>query len=1348
VYDTQKVGAKRIPYADFGVRLTSLAQKAGIIQQSQLATLLGTSQQTVSRWAAGLSRPRYTQMAQLAAALKLKPAQMNELLAAAGYAIKSATISFDQPFPIDALGPENFERFCHHLLAELYRDEGAVAHRVGGPGHKQGGLDVEVIFPDKTRWGFECKRVGKFGPDKVHAVVARHTTEADKKFLLLSRVASPQAREAIRQHDGWDIWDKDDISLRIRELPKEQQLRLVNIFFAGRVYELLGITTEGRWQTAEEFFGPFMADRGAFSHDWTLVGRTQDLETLVDKLGNAGVCIVLLTGAGGSGKSRLLKEAIEKHQSAHNGVTIRFLSATQAATHESLEELGNGEKLLVVDDAHDRSDLPVLFQHIAARTNSRLVLVFRPYGRDYIKFQASNFGLVGDCVAELKLQALDISQATALAHQVLERFNGPVGEAETIARFTLDCPLATVIGARVVSTDRKHFELAKNAEVFRTTLLGRFQDIIAGEIGSKSDADLMRGVLRVLALIQPFHTEDESIPGLVEAVEGIKAHDVSRLIHALTESGVLFKRGGQYRLSPDLLADDIIQKACIGPGGRSTEYAEKVFVAAADRDVEHLLVNLGRLDWRLANGDPANSRLLDGIWSKLSPTTGHADPNIQAVTAVAYYQPERAIRFAENLIRQNEHLRDLPELLKYAAYNLKYLPKACECLWELGKADARELNPNPSHAIRILSELCAVAPNKPLDYNEAVVDFGLSLLNRDGVWGNRYSPFDILKGILQPDGHTTTSHGRSFSIERFGVRHEVVLQLRTKVVDAVVRTLSHLNVSAAVLAARCLHEALRYPMDAGEEARRGWTKEFLATFAKIENAIAGTTDPLVLIKVAGAISWHANYGVEQTERAAQRILDSLPNTLGFRTLLALVDGYGQMLDRHEDYQKRQAEWNSSLATLAADLLRTYPSGEELRAFVEKQIAHIQAHSVGGESSPYVLYWQLINASSELARATLADGLSRLESATRQFAGMALAKLLQDHPADGLDYANQLLQSNCQDLRAAIGRAIEQRDLKARPLSSEEIGLLRIVLGSDDERIARCAIGGVRRVVEIDRNLAIELLRCVDIGISSQLADDVFMNFASNNGDISHAIGGEDIELFLNKMMGLAELDGYWIETFLSAASKNHARHVAKFFIDRVDYAAQHNDWHHRPCNYGPYGHVPLRFRESPEFGAVLRQVSEWIKSRNDLIFRERSAQLFDTMFRPFDEALVNAFQAWVDIATESDISVISKILGEAHPTFIFEQRPFIARFLAKAEQFGRKPVDGAISALIGSAIGGIRSGTPGEPFPVDLRMKQEATKAAEDLPAFSPAYELYATVARHAEASIQRSVRDGEAFEE
>ena len=152
-----------------------------------------------------------------------------------------------------------------------------------------------------------------------------------------------------------------------------------------------------------------------------------------------------------------------------------------------------------------------------------------------------------------------------------------------------------------------------------------------------------------------------------------------------------------------------------------------------------------------------------------------------------------------------------------------------------------------------------------------------------------------------------------------------------------------------------------------------------------------------------------------------------------------------------------------------------------------------------------------------------------------------------------------------------------------------------------------------------------------------------------------------------------------------------------------------------------------------------RRLGDALPSRNSA---------FDTMFKPFDEILVSSLQRWADISTKADIRTISRILGEAPPTFVFEQRAFVVRFLERAKQFGKGVVDEAISAVFRSAISGVRSGNLGEPTPEDLATKQVAEKALGELPRFSPAFALYESIARHAVWSIDMSIHHGEAFEE
>jgi hypothetical protein len=273
---------------------------------------------------------------------------------------------------------------------------------------------------------------------------------------------------------------------------------------------------------------------------------------------------------------------------------------------------------------------------------------------------------------------------------------------------------------------------------------------------------------------------------------------------------------------------------------------------------------------------------------------------------------------------------------------------------------------------------------------------------------------------------------------------------------------------------------------------------------------------------------------------------------------------------------------------------------------------------------------------------------------------------------------------------------------------------------------------------------------VDIGISCEIADDVLVLFQHDDIIPFNMLTEDDITHLLNKMMRLPELNGYWVEVFLSNVSVHHAQRAASFFLARVEHAVNTQDWHYRPCNYGPYSHVPLRFRESPEFGRLLRQVSVWLKSRraDDYLFRIRAGELFDAMFRPFDNELIGYLQDWIDGATAADMPIISQILSEASPDFVFERQSFAVRFLEKAKQFGKEPLDDALSALFKSAIKGIKEGIPGEPFPQDIQLKEKAEKVIGGMPRFSPAYRLYEALKKHAEQGIEFSLHQREAWED
>ena len=73
---------------------------------------------------------------------------------------------------------------------------------------------------------FQCKRVQRFGPAQMKAAAeAAAATTAEKRVLVLSRVASPAARSTAERVVGWDIWDHDDIVRMLQQKVRPESAR-------------------------------------------------------------------------------------------------------------------------------------------------------------------------------------------------------------------------------------------------------------------------------------------------------------------------------------------------------------------------------------------------------------------------------------------------------------------------------------------------------------------------------------------------------------------------------------------------------------------------------------------------------------------------------------------------------------------------------------------------------------------------------------------------------------------------------------------------------------------------------------------------------------------------------------------------------------------------------------------------------------------------------------------------------------------------------------------------------------------------------------------------------------------
>ncbi|WP_167313328.1 helix-turn-helix domain-containing protein [Ralstonia insidiosa] len=1335
-------------YAPLGEQIRALRAAAGIATQAELAHRLGASQQTVSRWEAGTSRPRANELAKLAATLKIDVTRLSH---AAGYTPEATTVSFDRPLPLPSLLPDSFEYFCLDLLS-TYLHGKADVHPAGKTGHKQYGIDIEARLENDELYTYQCKRESQFGPDKVKKAIKAQTIDAKKKHILLSRVASPDARSEIRRMRGWDLWDQIDITRIFRNLPKREQVRIADIYFPTQRFALTGELAAGPWQSVDEFFAPLLVDGRPFNNQrWELVGRAAELDDLARALADRSVIAVSLIGRAGEGKSRVLRAALEAYAAQHPEVRMVVASPTEEITAKSLEDLGAGEKLLIVDDVHDRSDLVQLIRYVAdARSQARLFLVYRPYWSDVVLGELARYALTGNLIRSITLTKPTKRDGVILATQVLNKLGAPTDAAEAIASAAYDSPLAVVVGAQVVANEGVHPELFASNEVFRTMVLKHYEKVIAQGIAQGKEQDRVHKILRVLALIQPVAPDDKHVLQLLASVEGVEAPDASRLVGQLVDGGVLFKRGARYRLSPDLLADSIIETACITPSGASNGYAERLFSESIPEHKEHVLLNLGRLDWRRNEGDTSESTLLDGLWSQLVWADDYVNAQVKAAAAAAYFQPRQALTLARRLIDEGHGQdKEVCRIIQGATYNLSHLADACSLLWEVGQHDERPTHQHPNHAIRLLTELATPDPRKPIEFVESVVDFALSLLDYPESWKGPYTPFDVLKGALATEGHfTSAATSREITLSTFAIQRERVSQVRQRIIAELLSSLSNTNQRRAFLAAQNLANALRAPMAAQPGDSDPWGDEFLETLEKTD-ALLGTvivTAP-VLVRVAESVSWHALYGPERTRPTARRIFAHLDRDLETRTTRAFMDAWGTNTWPIEENVGRP-QHDADVNALCSELGARYSEPAQLAQFLHDRLEDIgQANGSPDHGAARLFLARLLESNLPLARYLVQEHLRGKNSQLSPHTGCALSFLLMGAREETSTLIDSMLARDDTHLQVVAEGYLFATNLA--PYSALDLRALRRIFASHDGPILRYTPHITHEVARNDKRLAIELITSVDVDCALRYARDFFMWIVHEDTIPFEMIHDDQLRRLVDGLRHTTRLDEYWTNDFLKKAIRRVPDSVIELAKTRIEDAIASGDWGMQPLGGVLGGRDALDLISLSEGREILRGLLDWARGRiGDYAFSYHFAELIEALCSPYDAACVAALEDWLAGGTDEQFKVITAIVREAGPRFVYSHEGFIARVLKAARSVGRTTHRDLSSAIFAASVSGARSGAPGQPFPFDLELKAMSEQRLALLAKSDPAFELYRELRDYAAREIERQLEEGRRMDE
>lgn len=1359
-----------VKYKELGSLIKSEREKRGW-EQVDLAARISREQQTISRWENGSSRPKQDDLLKL---VDLFSGDVDTWLAKAGYHIEEPDLSLTPYLPLHNLSAENFELFCRDLVKAL--NPAVDVQRYGMQGHTQDGID---LFAKRGNFvqDYQCKRHKQFGPADIDDAVAKNAFQAEHHYLLLSRVASPPARKAIKNHSNWTLWDREDVAREVRSLPKDDAIRLVDTYFPGWRTRFLGVDEPSPWLTSEEFYLPLADRMKLFSHGWSFVGRQKEQKLLKEFETQTVSNALLISGRGGIGKSRLLRAWAERVSKL---TSVRFVSPGSDIEPKDLELLQKGPAYLVIDDAHDRSDLLVILNGVArTRPEMKVIVSSRPYGITRLKDDLTRTGVIYDDDKIVTLNDLDVQDAKNLAQEILSDPNvgGDIQYAQRIAEITKDCPLATVIGSRLVGEGQIKPELLNNDKKFREELLRSFRNVIAGEIGG-SEAEAVRALLDFLAMVQPFNPANPNFQPSIEKVLGRHFDKITRDIGALEEAGVLLRRGSRLRIVPDLLADYIRATASYDEKNQKpTGYADRVFNLIQSELATNLLVNMCQLDWRLS-ADGLQSSLLQEVWTNLKDQFRKAkiierSSILEALTKVAYYQPDHTIDFVRLALEEPTDemeeeakkfiftepsyrmvLEKIPSVLKYIAYNADYLIEALDILKQLAEKDERATNPHPDHPLRVLQDLASIEPGKPVAYNEIIASHVLEWLEQDS--SGRFSPFDVLDQLLQTEGHQSATKGITITMTAFKVNPEVVSGLRQRIIDAAFKKIAEKSLKNAMRALKTISASLSYPSGILGQSitttdRAAWDPGILAVLNRLEAIVTNPkVDPFIAVEVRGDVSWHSTWGSEATKAAAKKVLAAIPSTLDHEVSRAIVDSWGWTFEKDDGSAGRSEialiEWRKKLV---AKLLSTYKNDLSglIQVLEERVLTLNNAESTRhSDAGPFLA--EIMEHSPDFTELLGKHLLSKTSSPLVDWFGAVISVMAKQDRNASLALVKEGLNKNDDVITRCISRGMGWgQNLEVIP---DEIEIIKSIAHSTDPWVRRNIVRVVKRFPKDSKSIALDILLSIDITDSMEIADEVLGEFEERHGTFKTSdLADDQLQALLDALVKCPSIDDYHISLFLGLVSFTHPEMTLKLLTDRVEYKEANEKLEpYTPLPYSWRRSESLRFHETPKYGQVLRSARDWATMKTGSWIRfHYGADLFKLVSAGFDQVTLEVLEEWIISVDEHQLEAAAALLSEAPNTFVWVNQQFVVNLLEQAQKLGSTCYKRVCSSLHTSVIQGGKSGTPGQPFPEDIAQRDRSYEAMSTLPPGSPAHRFYKMLHEEAKVEIERHTIEDFEFE-
>jgi hypothetical protein len=1116
----------------------------------------------------------------------------------------------------------------------------------------------------------------------------------------------------------------------------------------------------------DQYFKPLEDSTALMNLCQPFVGR----ETTVSRLGEfvtSGEGLLLLSGPGGVGKTRTVREALRRIPEGV-GVDCRVVAPGTPWHPEFLGELGSGRTVIVFDDAHQRDDFGEVVRACLTRlAPTSIVAVTRPHAVTWLLREAAFVKSEG----VLEVTALESAESVALAKDSLSA--GLQHVAEELVRLSARNPLLIVIGGRLLSDAPNPPKLlALRPEEFQRLALDRLLSHIEADTARNT---ALQRLVTLISAIGPIRIDEPSMRDAVAAHVDVPSDEVLRRASELEVMGLIRRRSGRLRVYPDLLGDHLVHRASVTTDGTSTGYLERVLEVVGAGVLPQALRNAAELEWRLsATGQRTDAA--DFVWSVFHESLAAADRAsrvelLKALRRAAPFSPSKAlaeVRWVEahweapenkqlqemGLTTSDESLRnEVVAVLDVVAHDPRLTTECIQRLAEIASTQAQRYGglPTAARAIenlvgyreytRIETQASAleglrlfVASNGPTLKSSWIVEVLSASLEREGRW-TKSSSLTVQFGVFPLfQDYPELARNRERSVRLLG---ELARSGSDEVASAAVRALAMLlNVPHGGMGRSVEHTEIDV-----------WKRELTLVAEVLESLVGRALSPTVDTELRRILAHDPEWMLPGAAELIDRLRRLLPDDERAELVKILTGSVWEFGPFGRDPKETAAEFMTAVARSARWVLASSP---DPRLIVE------------------LLRMCCLSVPVDREGMRTLGGLGELLAAiTRESPAMAadVARLIVSERVDGLTLGLQgVLAADPQPNRALERELFELAETQGTDLARfrlasglrwlfdrrratlDDLELVKIAVRSSDPWTRACALDGLRHFKTNHVRDALDVMVNCSLGGSSRCVDHALAIFGDDASEIPFAeLNDSDIEKLLKEVESTESLtEGqYHTFQFLRSIASRRAVPIVRMLLARVNRGeAEDQGWgrDRQPLPYsGDRARLVPDIARAPDYADALELV---IAAASSESYRTRwwASHL---MVMVVDVATLTTVLRSVLTSGRADKGKLCvRLVRSMDRSFVTTSHEVVADILEAAAMEGEDALSYVRSELVSIANSGVFSSTPGQPAAVHVELEARSRQLASDYSARPTVARFYSDLREYMQRVMERERAD------